>query len=383
MTIPLEKDLSKTSAFNHKHELAGIEILRFLCAVAVLIWHYQHFFFLGEFDNTQAQFRPVQPFYGLLQLLYERGYLAVSIFWGISGFIFYWRYAHQIFHRRVGLFEFAIRRFSRLYPLHITTLMIVALLQYLYFRSHEQYFIYANNSSLAFIEQLFLASNWFKGHALSFNGPIWSVSVEILVYFAFFAIVRIIGPSPGAAVAVCVLSVAVGHAKFAFVPFEDTLLQCAVFFFAGGLAQWLSRQRLGLLFCLCVGAPMGALLYLGRIPDHYSFIAILIACSIAIFARIGESKLGSVLKPLMFLGNATYSSYLVHFPIQLGLVIIVDRMGYNRAIFFTPIMFIMYMTLVIGISITIFNVFELPAQTWIRRFVGRRQASPAKALLIP
>ena len=64
--------------------------------------------------------------------------------------------------------------------------MLIALLQYVYSRSHGQYFIYQNNSVHAFIAQIFFASNWFSGQTDSFNGPIWSISVEILIYFIFF-----------------------------------------------------------------------------------------------------------------------------------------------------------------------------------------------------
>jgi hypothetical protein len=66
-----------------------------------------------------------------------------------------------------------------LYPLHIVTLIIVAPLQYIYLQTHGQYFIFSESAS-SFIAQLF-ASSWFNWRTASFNGPIWSISVEILV----------------------------------------------------------------------------------------------------------------------------------------------------------------------------------------------------------
>jgi peptidoglycan/LPS O-acetylase OafA/YrhL len=377
MAVAKEKDDNsvKTSAPGQTQELAGIEVLRFLSALAILIWHYHQFFFVGEVDGAQAiSLRPEQPFYGPLQFAYEGGFWAVQVFWGISGFIFYWTYAQPIADRGIGLLEFAIRRFSRLYPLHIATLTIVAVLQYCYFRSHGQYFIYRDNSVSAFIEHLLFASNWIKTQTLSFDAPVWSVSVEILVYFGFFAVVRAVGPAPATALAVCGLSWVLDHVNFNYIiPVNSAVLKCALLFFAGGFALWLSRQRQGLLPSLSILAMTVALLASGLIHVDSGVILVLTVCSVVVFARLGELKTGLVLKRLAFLGNATYSSYLLHFPIQLGMVLIVDALGYSRSIFLMPVMFVTYLSLVIGTSLAVYRVFERPAQRWIRGLALQRK----------
>lgn len=379
VAIKKDDDLLKASISSQTHELAGIEVLRFLSALAILIWHYQHFFFVGEPDSAQAlSLRHAQPFYWPLQFAYEGGFWAVQVFWGISGFIFYWTYAQPIADRRVGLAEFAVRRFSRLYPLHIATLMIVALLQYFYLRSHAQPFIYRDNSFSAFIEHLFFASNWIKTQTWSFNGPVWSVSVEILVYFGFFAVVRMIGPAPATALSVCGLSWVLSQIRFNYIiPVDSAVLKCALLFFAGGFALWLSRHPQGVLSSLCIGVVTAVLLASGLIHAGSGVILILTVCSVVVFARIGEWKGGVILKRLAFLGNATYSSYLLHFPIQLGMVIIVDAMGYSRTIFLAPVMFVTYLSFVIGISLAVYRVFERPAQRWIRDLASQLQRQPS------
>src|SRR5215510_9185019 len=106
------------------HDLAGIEALRFICAFAILLWHYQHFLFSGEYVAAIAdEARPAFPLYRLFSPAYNYGYLAVQIFWVISGFIFYRQYAGPITDRKVHFVDFAVRRFSRLYPLHFFTLL--------------------------------------------------------------------------------------------------------------------------------------------------------------------------------------------------------------------------------------------------------------------
>jgi peptidoglycan/LPS O-acetylase OafA/YrhL len=368
MTLLARKNISsKTPGFSQTHELSGIEILRFICALVILIWHYHHFMFVGEYDDAVGlAIRPALPFYEPLRYAYDGGFWAVDVFWVISGFIFYWRYAKPIFNRRVGPVEFATRRFSRLYPLHIATLTIVALLQGFYFYLHGQYLIFGGNNVQAFGEQLLFASNWFKWQTYTFNGPIWSISVEILVYFVFFWIVRVIGPTPTVALTVGGFSWILYLSDFSFVPLSKNVFGCAVLFFAGGLAHWLSERRSALGLVLCAGLSTGLLLVLDLVHIRFSVIAILAMCFVLVFVRLGEMKYGSFLRRFAFLGNATYSSYLVHFPIQLGMVSVIDALGYSRDIFLNRIVFVAYIASVVAISLGVYQLFELPAQKWIR-----------------
>jgi peptidoglycan/LPS O-acetylase OafA/YrhL len=363
---PADGQSSKQVGFHHVHELAGIEVLRFLCAFAILIYHYQHFFFVTALSDAQVlAIKPLFPGYWLLRCLYVHGWYAVQEFWCISGFIFYWRYAQKISDRRVGLGEFVRRRFSRLYPLHIATLIIVGLLQYPYFRLHGQYFICPDNGIRAFIAQLLFASNCFNWQGGSFNGSIWSVSVEILVYFGFFYIVRAIGAKPIVAVIVSGVCLALFFSSSSLFGMEN-VCECAVLFFAGGAAQSLSKQRFAFPVSVCAGAAIIALLAADAVHLNLGVLVILDICFVLSFVHFGGTKSGSFFKRIAFLGNATYSSYLMHFPIQLGMVLILDYMGYSRTVFFSDIALVTYLALVIGTSLMVFPLFEMPAQNWLR-----------------
>src|ERR1700733_16065977 len=76
------------------NRLPGLELIRFSAALAVLVWHYQHFSYVGA---TPMNFvREQQPFYPLLSLFYNFGPFGVQVFWTISGFIFFWKYRDLI-----------------------------------------------------------------------------------------------------------------------------------------------------------------------------------------------------------------------------------------------------------------------------------------------
>jgi peptidoglycan/LPS O-acetylase OafA/YrhL len=360
----------KTAAASaaHERELAGIEVLRFLCAVAVLIYHYSHFMFSGPY--VAADFPAVAaelPFSSVLSLFYRHGLRAVDLFWAISGLVFYHRYARHIGNGQIGVGTFALRRFARLYPLHIATLFAVAALQWAYVRSHGQFFIFDDNSPRAFAGQLLMASNWFSWQHFSFNGPVWSVSVEVLTYVCFFLVARLFGANLLAGGLV-----AFGFMFLGFVDsgalFHRTVFRCGfIFFFAGVVAHGLLRQRFAALMAACIAIAIGALAACGtHLVESLSFLAILAACSLVLFARLGVA-VTPLTRRLAVFGQATYSSYLLHFPLQLVMVLAVDAAGIGREIFLRPSLFFGYLGGVLALSMLSYRYFEQPLRMFIRR----------------
>jgi peptidoglycan/LPS O-acetylase OafA/YrhL len=75
-------------------EFAGLEIARFLCALAVMFWHYQHFFYKGIYESiaSGADTAPAAavtfPLHWLFGFFYDNGNYAVQVFWMISGLYF-------------------------------------------------------------------------------------------------------------------------------------------------------------------------------------------------------------------------------------------------------------------------------------------------------
>ena len=174
-----EMETSRHKSSDEK--VLSIELLRFACAFSVLVWHYAHFTF-GSSGQVQ---RCEYPFYWIFKLFYEKGYFSVQMFWMISGYIFFWKYGSAIAKNEISFKKFAIWRFSRLYPLHFVTLILVAIMQFIFFKQNGVFFVYADNSIKDFVLQLFMANFWLPEPVHSFNGPIWSVSVEIIAYIVF------------------------------------------------------------------------------------------------------------------------------------------------------------------------------------------------------
>lgn len=346
------------------NKLYGLEIIRFFSALAILIFHYQHFSFVGQSPNHLSYID--LPFYSWLKPLYQNGGLGVQIFWGISGFIFFWKYAKVIEEKTLNAWKFFVLRFSRLYPLHIATLLLVAGLQILYLQTHESSFVYGNTDWRHFIPQLFLASNW-GGQGFSFNGPIWSISVEVLIYLFFFLVARYLGASLFISIAVLLICLLIKNYNLT----ESFIVNCLLYFYAGGLtAAFYNRleksdyRNISLLisFAVTIGVPI----LFNFSDDNFSKILLFCYVPFLIYAgTINISASKNCHEVIAAFGNMTYSSYLLHFPLQLLLVLIYELLNISIPIY-NHIFFGVFIFSILLLSFITYRYFEKPMQNMIR-----------------
>jgi peptidoglycan/LPS O-acetylase OafA/YrhL len=348
------------------NKLLGLEVLRFLSALAVLFWHYSHF---GQIAGMQPVERGTQPFHAPFWLFYDYGLYGVQVFWGISGFIFFWKYGAAIHAKAVSARDFFWLRFSRLYPLHIATLFAVVALQAVHRHYAGGDFVYPTDDYGLFTRQLFLATDWGPPPPFSFNGPIWSISAEVAVYAAFFAVLTRFAPTMKLCVAVIVVSLGLQLAGLNWAgPF------CATYFFAGGMAALVGSRMavpaaIGLASVLVLSIASRAL---GN-PDKMPMILLVaVPCALVLLSR-DWLPLQRWQRQVQFAGNLTYSSYLLHFPLQLMTAIAVAATGIVLPVT-SAWLLIAYLGTTLGVAALSYRWFELPAQRWIRQRTVRRAA---------
>jgi peptidoglycan/LPS O-acetylase OafA/YrhL len=349
-------------------KLLGLELIRFACAMTVLIFHFKHFALTaGVTANTPGDMPLARP----LSLIYIYGFHAVQVFWCISGFIFYWKYADALATRRIAPKRFFWLRFSRLYPLHLLTLLFVAGLQPIYSALAGQPFNYSENSATRFILQLFLADQWGTSHELSFNGPIWSVSAEVLVYVAFFMIVRAFGKLPWViAGAICAGLWSLWNGNI------SPVMTCGGYFFAGGAAAlWLGSGRCRRrpdearrLALAMIGACIIVSYFVnlsGPDVDPLATWIMAVTPPLLLLAAQDLPALNRWQNQIRAAGNLTYSTYLIHFPVQL--VVATAALAAGITLPFHQTWFLLaYVAAVILIGRIVFVRFEAPMQAMIR-----------------
>jgi peptidoglycan/LPS O-acetylase OafA/YrhL len=347
-------------------KLIGIELLRFASAIAVLVFHYQHFAFVG---TTEVHYVAAdQPFYGILSLFYNYGFYGVQVFWCISGFIFFWKYAGVIAGRELGGYSFFILRLSRLYPLHFATLLFVAAMQAVYFAKLSAYYVYEHNDLYHFVLQLFMASNWGFEAGESFNGPIWSISIEVLAYCIFFLSLRYISASVYFVAAMAAVPAAIIFFKISVHP----LFSCLMFFYLGCLTaiayarvkDTARLRRLATLAALALLAAMLTLQFFVHVKPMYFLLAFSPALIYLCVSHIRATKFAS--RWLVAAGSMTYSSYLLHVPVQLTVATIAVYADWSLP-YRSPAFFIAFMLVTLFASFYCYKHLEMPAQNYLRR----------------
>jgi peptidoglycan/LPS O-acetylase OafA/YrhL len=357
--------------------LIGLEVLRFLAAIAVLVWHYQHFMFIGHVGTPWDPAR--LPFHWLLAPFYTYGYQGVELFWCISGFIFTWKYGERISEASLSFGRFVWLRFSRLYPLHLATLLIVAGLQVVYSDWYGQTFVYIYNDARHFVLSLLFANWWGFQLGESFNGPSWSVSAEVLIYIAFFWVCRM----AGSGWKTCLVTMAAFGAGAGVVQtlfgIKLSFTGAGTFFFLGAsvlhLYRWIEthRRRQQNLFawgCAVVILVVSGLVYRRTLAIAGGGLAIFPA-SILLTQLVIRPSSAKVAAGLTTLGNLTYASYMTHFPMQLGAMLVFGP-ALVRSWIYQDWFMLAYLGSVLAVAFVVFRWVERPAQDGLRA-LGRRR----------
>jgi peptidoglycan/LPS O-acetylase OafA/YrhL len=349
------------------NKLPGLEVLRFLAALTILVFHYRHFAFIADKPVDLAKDR--LPFYGLLHFFYDAEPYGVWVFWCISGFIFFWKYRDTIADRSIDGWTFFVLRLSRLYPLHFMTLLLVAILQPIYFDLNGCVFVYQENDLRHFLLQIFMASNWGFQNGHSFDGPSWSISIEVLAYVGFFFMLLVTRS--------WLLNLTIIAGCFNG---SGQIAVCFAFFYIGGLAAIARRAIASTRFRL--------------VAEGVAWLAVAIfTLTICSFARDQLEPIGfpllltytpmllfclsrditmptSVQKAVEAAGNMTYSSYLLQFPIQLMIVLGFAIAGTPIPLYDETFFWIFIATTLLA-SYLAYRYFELPAQNLIRDLLLR------------
>lgn len=373
----------------------SLDALRGIAALSVVLWHWQHFFFvgskLGQVDITNL------PLSDLLFPFYTMGWLAVDLFFCLSGFIFYWLYSEAVAKRSISFGRFALLRFSRLYPLHIVTLAFVALAQFWLFNWQGSYFVYPNNDAKHFLLNLAFASSWGFETGYSFNGPFWSVSVEALLYALFFVMCRLLPVR-----SVILLAIAcIGY--FIVKDYYSPIGRGIGSFFIGGIVFSMyqkivkSRHRpvltkLVAILSLCVWITTVAFhsseidlnsVSLRSIPFVWrldAYLHKLVNASLGLWPTFvlfpvtiltlatAEAYRGTLGKRISFIGDISYSSYLLHFPLQLIAYRLMIGLGVGESIYYSPWFMATFYAILILLCFCSYRYLEMPSQRFLRQY---------------
>lgn len=334
--------------------------LRGLAALGVVLFHFNIFFL------PQARL----PFV-------SRAYLAVDFFFMLSGFVMAHVYGRLLASNwRMHSLEFARARFARLYPLFaVTTLAMVIVFALSHFLLA---FVSFSGGSLAL--QPFLLQQWAPG--LSWDYPSWSISTEAeaYVFFVFCSGLLLAGKHPrliatGCIVILVALSLRHSGTLNYFVGISALLRTLAEF----SLGMLLYRAHSAdLEFPPWLTASLSVVFAgLATITRLDLLMVAAFGCLIYYSARNTTDRVGKLLnsRPLVALGNWSYSIYLWHAPGHYAVMAAFAFIGYpvtqlglasSRLLLFTTVL------AVVALSAFHYRYFERPSRHFLLscRFFG-------------
>lgn len=292
----------------------NLEALRGICALIVVLYHI-------EYES------PIT-----LNFVVRHGWIFVDFFFVLSGFVI------VLVHMRAATGaaaarRFLIRRFFRLYPLHLAMMAAVgAMIAVRYAMDPAKAPSLGINADfgLLVIANLLLVHAWGFFEALILNVPSWSVSTEWAAYLvtaALFACVgrlrwRIAGLALVGLACLLILLNAGGAALNG--PTVYRLPRCLFGFSVGALVYVASRRfpirsLRGAVIAQAV-AIIGIVLILARLDDNPGLGLVFppMAGLLLLGAIADRSSLlfsGLVSHPAQLLGRLSYSIYMIHTPI--------------------------------------------------------------------
>jgi len=269
------------------------------------------------------------------------GYVGVSFFFVLSGFILVYTYAG----RDIVLGEFWRTRFARIYPAYLFSLIIY--FPFFYIGTHQfhvPFFAFAEQHfALSAVLVLFLLQAWVPPAALAWNAVAWSLSVEAFFYAVFPFALRRFGRLSSTALAMIIpacwiagMAVSIGFlamrpAGAAYVGSADcsSAVQFVKFFPLVRLPEFLMGMACGFLFIRNERNPKLALPLIGigllgvvatvLVSKLVPYLVVHTAMSGPAFAAL---VYGIALEPkwaawlnnrlLVLSGDASYSFYLLH-----------------------------------------------------------------------
>ena len=370
--------------------LPALTSLRFLAAFHVYMFHVQ---------AIVAVFGPIW-----YQRLASIGYVGVSFFFVLSGFILVYTYAGK----PIAAYDFWRARFARVYPAYAFALLLTAPFFIFAVQHYNQIQLpfmafQAAHARVAAALEILLLQSWVPPAPLSWNSVGWSLSVEAFFYLIFpFLLLRYVRLSVKQLFSImiaCWLASNLISTSYTVLRPDGVLhpdsqvytswMNVVKFFPMARLPEFLMGMAAGFVFLRTernarlalpliasgVIAVAAVAMFSGKIPYAIIHTALLSPAFAAIIYGVAlGSRWTSILENrlLVLFGDASYSMYLIHTTVLFNFFFTQKQQVRNAN--FVGVL--ECLAIVLAISILIYRFIEEPAR---RKLKPKQQEKPALA----
>jgi peptidoglycan/LPS O-acetylase OafA/YrhL len=360
----------RTNIAPKPHDLGGLTSLRGIGALMIVLFHF------GAFGGDVPLIER--------SAFFDKGYLWVDMFFMLSGFVIAHVYG-ATFDGQVdsaSYWRFMWIRFARIYPLYAFTLLgFVALALVRHALRGKDVFDQEHTIAALFVTAALIQA-WGVFDIYGWNPPAWSISAEVVAYFVFpfLAVVAVRSRLAWSAVlvlAIVVLGILGAGPHGLQVPAGLNVALCLSQFIIG-MALYRARDAVAR-----SAVPVDVLLVLTALllvlALHFGAADLIV---VALFAPLiylmpaarGFARRLSNARPLVFLGDISYSVYLMH---DLVLVACTRLVGDLQS----PLHQTLGVLTVIAAATLTWRYVEWPARDWLRaRWPGKPATVAAMAM---
>lgn len=302
--------------------------------------------------------------------IFLKANVGVSYFFILSGFIMIVAYHKK---QKIEYLEYDKNRFARIYPLYVLGMLLYLVTRYSGF---------SPGNALLY---LFGLQSWIPGKAMILNFPGWSISVEFLFYLIFPVLYNYFYSKKNksiwvAAILLWVVTQVFSHLFAASPSYKGPHTESHEFLYYFPLmhvSEFLVGNLAGLFFInnfkqrnydipviLIFAAIMMALIFV-PLFYHNGLMAVLFIPLIILLSRNNGlvTKLFS-LKPLEYLGEASYAVYITHIPV---LYILRELLKWEKYKLDINTVFGIYLLVLILTSILFYQFIEKPLRDYLKK----------------
>ena len=404
-------EISQSSLNRGEHkQLHTLTGLRFGAALMVVLYH--------VIASGSGQRSPGLGLMTILMNMINSGYVGVSFFFILSGFILTYTYMAKRPVTGERRWKFWVARIARIYPVYLVGILF-ATYPYIAAFVVSGHVSWSSNMTVGLLASLGLVRSWLPYYAYTWDGPGWSLSAEAFFYLLFPLIslwlvrmksrqLLIAVAGFWALIALPVVAYVVFHPDGQILPNSPTVVRAfwmLVLYTVPliRLPEFLLGIALGRLFILRrsqakTDTDSGYLPVLGTVVAMVGIIVVFAygpltpvlwndvildpLFALLIFSSAwGQGAIARFfsLPFLVLLGEASYALYLIHVPLW-GIAGTV----FNALSLYTyptryPLGVMAYLVIAVGLSVLIFRFIEEPARKGIRHVYDNLQARSARA----
>lgn len=340
-------------------------------------------------------------------LIIKNSWLFVDFFFVLSGFVIAHAYAERIVAGTVSPARFLALRLGRIYPLHISVLMVMIAIEILLFcfdfsevTSREPFS--GSRSIEAIFSNLFLLQSFGVHDRLSWNASAWSIAAEFWAY-VIFALVMSVAGQFGRTVMVLLGGLSLAwlatfSPDYANTTFNYGFIRCLAGFGIGSGVQWLYGRGVRISGGRSEFTALGiALMFVAIAAEGWATLMAPVVFAFVVWIFASES--GAISRKLCnsfltLLGTLSYSFYMLHGFIQARMGDVIKLWGSLFGLRLLPgsamndefpseiidcspwlgdMLTLLMLILVLGASLASYRLIEFPGREWVRSLLHRRE----------